>query len=337
MTTQTAERRISEIVGNFSSSSVMVIGDVMIDEYMWGEVKRISPEAPVPVVDVESVSRKLGGAANVIQNLRKLNVKPFLISIYGSDDNGRLLRKMIDELDCSSDGLLESAERPTTIKTRIIARNQQVVRADREVTTNLSAKEYEGVWNLFIKNVDSVRGVIISDYGKGVISQPVIGKIIETCVSKNMFIAIDPKERHFDLYKGVSVITPNLKEAHTMLGLSSSHNSSDEDIQAIGWKLVEQLSLPYLLITLSERGMGLFQREGKVYSHLPTAARKVFDVTGAGDTVISVFSAAVVSGATPLEAAFLANRAAGITVGQLGTASVNQEELIADCLKMQNA
>jgi len=309
----------------------MVIGDCMVDEYMWGEVRRISPEAPVPVVDVEEVERKLGGAANVVQNLSKLNVKPVLISVCGNDGSGRLLREMIGNIDCQSDGLFESQERPTTIKTRIMARNQQVVRADREVTNGLSKNEYEALWELFLKNIDNVKGVIISDYGKGVISEPLISKIIETCISKNIFAAIDPKEKHFNLYKGVSIITPNLKEAHTMLGASQPRNCSDEEVQNLGWKLVETLELPYLLITLSERGMGLFQRDGRIYSHLPTTARKVFDVTGAGDTVISVFAAAIVSGATPFEAAFLANHAAGLTVAQLGTAYVTQEELIAVC------
>ncbi|MCL2688960.1 MAG: D-glycero-beta-D-manno-heptose-7-phosphate kinase [Chitinispirillia bacterium] len=330
MTAISAER-IKNIVSSFTSSSIMIIGDCMVDEYMWGEVRRISPEAPVPVVDVEEVERKLGGAANVVQNLRKLNVKPIIISVCGNDGNGRLLREMISGIDCQSDGIFQSDERPTTIKTRIMARNQQVVRADREVTNSLSKSEYEALWGLFLKNIGNVKGVIISDYGKGVISEPLISKIIETCITKNIFIAIDPKEKHFNLYKGVSIITPNLKEAYTMLGLTQPRSPSDEEIQELGWKLVEALSLPYLLITLSERGMGLFQRDGKIYSHLPTAARKVFDVTGAGDTVISVLSAAIVSGAVPLEAAVLANHAAGITVAQLGTAYVTQEELVGVC------
>jgi len=327
----TAER-INNIVKNFASSSIMVTGDCMVDEYMWGEVRRISPEAPVPVVDVEEVERKLGGAANVVQNLRKLNVKSILISVCGNDGSGRLLREMINGLDCQSDGLFQSNERPTTIKTRIMARNQQVVRADREVTDSLSKTEYEALWELFLKNIENVKGVIISDYGKGVISEPLISKIIETCIAKNIFIAIDPKEKHFNLYKGVSIITPNLKEAHTMLGLTPPRNCSDGEVQELGWKIVETLNLPYLLITLSERGMGLFQRDGRIYSHLPTTARKVFDVTGAGDTVISVFCAAITAGATPFEAAVLANHAAGITVAQLGTAYVTQDELAGVCV-----
>ncbi len=322
--------RIRSIVSSFKSSRVMVIGDVMLDEYMWGDVRRISPEAPVPVVEIESVTRRLGGAANVVGNLRKLELEPVLISICGIDENGQNLRNMLNELGCSSDGLYESSERPTTIKTRVMARHQQIVRADREVTTDLSTSEHDALWNIFSSKINDVKGVIISDYGKGVISQPLIGQIIKTCTTQGKFVAIDPKERHFDLYKGVSVITPNLKEAHAMLGLPF-RNCSDAEVKNLGWTLMEKLSLPYLLITLSERGMGLFENEGRKFSHLPTVARKVFDVTGAGDTVISVYSAASVCGATPLEAAFLANHAAGLTVAELGTAAVDAETLLKDC------
>lgn len=322
--------RLKSIVGNFSKSSVIVVGDVMIDEYLWGDVKRISPEAPVPVVEVETVSRRLGGAANVIQNLQKLGITPILISVCGQDDNGKNLKAMLKEINCPSDGLVESAQRPTTIKTRVMARQQQIVRADRELIRDLHEEESEKLWMLFDRYFQSVNGVIISDYGKGVISKPFVSKIIEKCISASKFVAIDPKDRHFDLYQGVSVITPNLKEAHAMLGIPH-RNCSNDEITAIGWNILDNLSLPYLLITLSERGMALFQREGRTMTHLPTVAQKVFDVTGAGDTVISVFTAAFTSGATPIEAAFLANHAAGLTVAELGTASVDPQRLLAAC------
>ncbi|MFP4241913.1 MAG: D-glycero-beta-D-manno-heptose-7-phosphate kinase [Chitinispirillaceae bacterium] len=322
--------RIRKIVDEFKSSEIMVVGDVMLDEYMWGDVKRISPEAPVPVVEIESVTKRLGGAANVVQNLRKLDLAPVLISLCGRDENGRKLCGMLESSGCSSEGLVQSPKRPTTIKTRVMARHQQIVRADRETTTDLDSQEHDALWSRFEEKLDSVKGVIVSDYGKGVISEPFIGHLIEACTRKGKFVAIDPKERHFDLYRGVSVITPNLKEAHAMLGLPYG-SCSDQQVEKIGWELMERLSLPYLLITLSERGMGLFEKDSKSYTNLPTAARKVFDVTGAGDTVISVFSAASVCGATPLEAAFLANHAAGLTVAELGTASVNAASLLNDC------
>ncbi len=322
--------RLSAIVAKFKTASLIVIGDVMIDEYMWGDVRRISPEAPVPVVEIDSVTRRLGGAANVVQNLQSIGITPKLISICGKDDNAKLLKKILADINCSSDGLVESSDRPTIIKTRIMARTQQIVRADREIVRDLNAEETNQVWALFEKTFPSVDGVIISDYGKGTISQPLIGKIIEKCVSNKKFVAIDPKDRHFDLYKGVTVITPNLKEAHAMLGIPY-RQCTDEDIKQIGWKILDNLNLHYLLITLSERGMALFDSQKRTMTHLPTVAQKVFDVTGAGDTVISVFSASFTCGASPLEAAFISNHAAGLTVAQVGTASVTPDELTTAC------
>ncbi|HON12390.1 MAG TPA: PfkB family carbohydrate kinase [Chitinispirillaceae bacterium] len=327
---QISPDRLKKVIENFRNTSLIVVGDVMIDEYLWGDVKRISPEAPVPVVEVESVSRGLGGAANVVQNLSRLGIKPVLVSVCGNDENGMYLKGSLEKIGCGSEGIIFSSARPTTIKTRILARNQQVVRADRELVKDLSSDESGKLWESYQGLFDRCQGTIISDYGKGVISLPFLGQIIEKCSKSKHFVAIDPKERHFDLYKGVTVVTPNLREAHAMLGVPY-RNCSDEEIRDLGWKIVDNLSLPYLLITLSERGMALFESSGRVFRHLPTMARKVFDVTGAGDTVISVFSAAVTSGATPIEAAFLANHAAGLTVAELGTASVSPVELMAAC------
>jgi D-glycero-beta-D-manno-heptose-7-phosphate kinase len=325
-----ATTRLKSIVTKFPKASIIVFGDVMIDEYMWGDVRRISPEAPVPVVEVESVTRRLGGAATVIQNLQKLGITPILLSVCGQDENGKCLKSILSDIQCTADGLIESTYRPTTIKTRVMARHQQIVRADRELIGDLNTEESEQLWKLFEQYFQNADGVIISDYGKGVISQPIISRIIEKCISNSKFVAIDPKDRHFDLYKGVSIITPNLKEAHAMLGIPYRY-CSDDEIRNIGWKIMDNLALPYLLITLRERGMALFEREGRNISHLPTVAQKVFDVTGAGDTVISVFAAAITCGATPFEAAFLANHAAGLTVAELGTASVDPQSLLTAC------
>ena len=330
MHAQVDPNALNRIVAAMKQCTIMVVGDVMLDEYMWGDVRRISPEAPVPVVEVESVTRRLGGAANVVQNLTRLGVGSVLVSVCGNDENGKNLRKMLQETGCNTDGLVGSDKRPTTIKTRIMARHQQIVRADREVTFDAGTEESDELWNKFEKAFAHVKGVIISDYGKGVISQPLIGNLIDKCKKAGMFVAIDPKERYFELYHGVSVITPNLKEAHAMSGMAY-RSCTDEDIRKLGWGLIDKLQLPYLLITLSERGMALFENKSRTFHHLPTVARKVFDVTGAGDTVISVYSAAITSGATPFEAAFLANHAAGLTVAELGTASVDPEALLADC------
>lgn len=324
--------RIKEIAEKFKKSKIMVIGDIMIDEYMWGAVNRISPEAPVPVVEVEEVTFRLGGAANVVQNLCKIEVEPILVSVIGNDQNGEKLRSMLSNIHCSSEFLCQSDDRPTTIKTRIMAKHQQVVRADYELSTSLKSSELHNLLEIFETVISRVQGVIIADYGKGVICSDFLEKIISACSTKNLYIAVDPKERHFNLYNGATVITPNLKEAHTSLGLPYSGRISDSEIQELGWKLVNTFNLTYLLLTLSERGMGVFEKKGKRFTHLPTVAKKVYDVTGAGDTVISLFSAAMVCGATPVEAAFIANHGAGLIVAELGTSSVDVATLLKACV-----
>jgi|WetSurMetagenome_2_1015567.scaffolds.fasta_scaffold00026_47 D-glycero-beta-D-manno-heptose-7-phosphate kinase len=324
--------RLSQIIKGFARSSIMVIGDSMLDEYVWGDVARISPEAPVPVVHVQSRSFRLGGAANVVQNLKSLNVTPHLVSLCGDDEPGKSIRERLTQSGCSADGLIVSSHRTSTIKTRIMARHQQIVRVDAESVNDLTVAEAALLWDKFSSLLSEVQGVIISDYSKGVVSKPFLARILNACKKRRVFVAIDPKKRHFDLYKGVNIITPNLREAHAALGLPYV-NIEDKDIETLGWAIIRKLDLPYLLITLSERGMALFDRAAHRYFHLPTVAQNVFDVTGAGDTVISVYSAAVTSKAKPLEAAFLANHAAGLTVAELGTACVTGEELLAACIK----
>ena len=310
----------------------MVVGDSMLDEYVWGDVRRISPEAPVPVVNVESHSYRLGGAANVVNNLTSIGVQTHLVSLCGNDETGSTLKEQLKNAGCPTDGFVSSKTRKTTIKTRIMARHQQIVRVDTETIMELSNEETTLLWKRFSECLPLVSGIIISDYAKGVISPAFTRKMIVECKRRGLFVAIDPKERHFALYKGVSIITPNLKEAHTVLSIPFAPCSND-DIKNIGWAIVKKLDLPSLLITLSERGMALFERAKKSFFLLPTVAQNVFDVTGAGDTVISIYSAAITSGAKPLEAAFIANHAAGITVAQLGTACVTKDELMKVCVQ----
>jgi rfaE bifunctional protein, domain I len=329
-----AINRLKKIVSQFSKASILVVGDCMIDKYIWGDVKRISPEAPVPVVEAQSQTFRLGGATNVVQNLRALGVTTYLVSLCGKDQDGELLRKMLDKTGCRTEGLFASDSRPTTCKTRIMAKHQQIVRLDNEITGELNKQENEHLWNSITDFLPKVQGVIISDYAKGVISQPLIGALLKKCKAQKMFVAIDPKERHFNLYKGVSIMTPNLNEAHIALGIPSAF-CSDEEVKNLGWKIVNKFGLPYLLITLSERGMALFEKKGMLFTHLPTMAQKVFDVTGAGDTVISVYSAAITCTASPYEAAFLANHAAGLAVSELGTACVDPRSLLETCKKRQ--
>ena len=326
-----SKTRLAQICNAFSRSSIMVIGDSMLDEYVWGDVLRISPEAPVPVVRVQSRSQRLGGAANVVQNLTSLGVTAHLLSLCGDDEPGKNLRDKLAQSGCSLGGLLVSSHRASTIKTRIMARHQQIVRVDSETPVDLLKDEADMLWKKFVSLLPLVDGVIVSDYSKGVVSKPFLSRILSACRKKRKFVAIDPKERHFELYKGVNVITPNLKEAHAALGLPAAQ-VDDYELQSLGWAIVKKLNLPYLLITLSERGMALFNRETHAYSHLPTVAQNVFDVTGAGDTVISVYSAAITGKATPLEAAFMANHAAGLAVAELGTACVTRDALLKACL-----
>ncbi len=332
-TEKIAPHHIPKIIQSFKNTRILVVGDCMLDEYMWGDVNRISPEAPVPVVSVEETTVRLGGAANVAQNLDRLGITPVLVSVIGQDVTGQNVSALLSRNNCTDAFLCKSSTRPTTIKTRIMARQQQVVRADRERTTDLDDNELKDISAKFAQAIQDVKGVIISDYAKGVICPRFLKSIIAACRERDIFVAVDPKERHFDLYANVSVITPNLKETYTALGLPPERRPSDSAIKAMGWQLLDKLDLAYVLMTLSERGMGLFEKEQRKFTHLSTVAQEVYDVTGAGDTVISVFSAAMICGATPFEAAYMANHAAGITVAEIGTASVDAETLLQACLQ----
>ncbi|MBD3320426.1 MAG: D-glycero-beta-D-manno-heptose-7-phosphate kinase [Chitinivibrionales bacterium] len=326
--------RQKKIIDKFSTVSILVVGDVIIDQYLWGDVLRISPEAPVPVVNVISETFGLGGAANVVQNLKSIAAHPQIVALRGTDANGAVLMNLFRQQDCPAEGIAVSESRPTTIKTRIMARHQQIVRADREIDDPLSRKETALLWNNIRTILPKVDGVIVSDYGKGVVSRLLIRRLVEQCRKDRIHIAVDPKERHFELYKRVDMITPNLREAHAALGIPYRH-CTIEEVRALGWKLMSKLKPSSLLITLSEQGMALFESRKKKFTHLPTAAVKVFDVTGAGDTVISTYAAATAAGATPLEAAWIANNAAGLTVAEPGTACVTPQELIEACKKSQ--
>lgn len=322
-----SKTRIQEIISAFNQTSIMVIGDIMLDEYLVGDVHRISPEAPVPVLSVNTKTYRLGGAANVINNLRSIGIKTHLISLCGEDEAGFILRNKILETGCTVSGLMSFDDRVTTLKTRVMASQQQIVRVDREDVRALTYIEIESLWNAFITELPDVHGVIISDYAKGVISPSLIKRMLTACYKAKKFVALDPKDENFHLYTKVNLLTPNLKEAHAALSLPYSY-CTDGEIEKLGWEIIKKYDLPTLLITLSERGMALFERENKTFYSLPTVAQKVFDVTGAGDTVISTYTAAIIGGATPFEAACLSNHAAGLTVAKIGTASVTQEELL---------
>lgn len=297
----------------------------MIDQFVWGEVTRISPEAPVPIVRQSRESSCLGGAGNVARNLTALGAQALLVGLRGDDRDGEHLERMLREGGLSTDGLVAVTGRPTTVKTRIIARHQQVVRVDRESDAPpLPAVDRE-LERRTLSLLDRVQALIISDYDKGAISRGLLEGILPEAARRSLPVVIDPKIRLFPHYRPATVVTPNAREAMEAAGHPAR---AGEDLEAIGRRLLETLGSPYLLLTLGERGM-LLQRRGGPSLTIPAAAREVFDVTGAGDTVVATLALALVAGATMEEAAVLANRAAGIVVGKLGTATVSRQELLA--------
>ncbi len=315
--------RIEKIIANFGKAKILILGDIMLDEYLYGDVGRISPEAPVPVVDIKEEQLKLGGAANVANNISTLGDEPILLGTVGEDDASIKLSQLLKNCNITRDFLINDSARRTTIKTRIIAQSQQIVRADREDTKDISENIEKIVLTRFKSVVDKIDAIIISDYGKGVITASLLEKVIPACKENNVFIAVDPKESHFFNYKGVSVVTPNHHEA----GFVAGHRIVNEnDLKIVSRKLLDKLQAESLLITRGSEGMALFTADDQV-DYFPTVAQKVFDVTGAGDTVISTFVSAVTAGATLKEAAIISNCAAGAVVAEIGTAAITSKKL----------
>lgn len=316
-------QRVASLLKNFGRSKVMILGDIMLDEYLFGRVTRISPEAPVPVVEIGSTKLLLGGAANVAANIRALGDEAILVGTVGGDEAAVKLAQLLKERAISRDYLVNDGSRQTTIKTRIIAHSQQVVRADRETTHELDHDTEQLVIKRFMAVADSIKAVIISDYGKGVITKSLLERVMEICHARNIFIAVDPKETHFFNYQNVSLITPNHHEAGQAYG---RRILNDKDLVEVGNGLLERLQAKAILITRGPHGMSLFSH-GRPPTHIPTFAREVYDVTGAGDTVIATFVSAICAGAELDEAAIIANAAAGYTVSQIGTATVTLAQL----------
>jgi len=315
--------RIDKITANIGKARILILGDIMLDEYLHGRVSRISPEAPVPVVEIATEQLSLGGAANVANNIAALGNEPYLVGIVGQDDASIKLSQLLKEKGISRDYLINDENRRTTIKTRILANAQQVVRADREDVIEISDDIERLILNKFEALVDKIDGVIISDYGKGVITASLLDKIIPVCREKKIFVGVDPKESHFFRYKNVSTVTPNHHEAGFVAG---RRIKNDTDLAKVGKFLLEKLGSDSVLITRGAKGMSLFCSDGSV-DHFPTVAKKVFDVTGAGDTVVAVLVSAMAAGATLKEAAEVANCAAGVVVGEIGTAIVSKPVL----------
>ena len=324
--------RVRELLGEARKCRVVVIGDVMLDQFIWGNVARISPEAPVPVVDFVRESYMPGGAANVARNLSALNVRTQLFGIMGNDEASKKLREILGEQHVDCRGLLADAGRPTSVKTRIVAHRQQVVRVDRESRADLSGELNRRLLEALKSSLLEADAVIVGDYGKGVVTQGLLDDVRTLCRSRGVWLSMDPKPVHDLNLAQLSLITPNRKEAFELAGAEDSgrHPSNplhDRDLLEVADKLLAELQPALLLITLGDQGMLLCQRGQRPFQ-IPTMAREVFDVSGAGDTVIATFTMAVAAGASPIEAAIVSNHAAGLVVGKIGTATVSADELL---------
>ena len=317
--------RADQLISSFAGKRILVLGDMMLDEFIWGKVRRISPEAPVPVVEVARESYHLGGAGNVASNIRALGANPVPIGLIGDDHSAHRLSALFQDGGIEPSGLVAEAGRPTTVKTRIVAHNQQIVRADRENRTPLTSERNKALFAAFMKWLPTCVAVVVSDYDKGVVNRQLLSEALPAAQKAGIPVLLDPKVYQADYYQPITLITPNQREAELITGVSID---DDRQLEVAGRQLLERFQCPYALITRGEEGMSLFSREGS--HHLPTFAREVFDVSGAGDTVIGTLALAIAAGATMEESAILANLAAGLVVGKVGTASVTQQELLAD-------
>jgi D-beta-D-heptose 7-phosphate kinase/D-beta-D-heptose 1-phosphate adenosyltransferase len=318
--------RLSQIAGQFAAQRILVVGDLMLDEFLWGKVSRISPEAPVPVVDVTSESYYPGGAANVARNVREFTTATALMGIAGTDSRGNRLLELLAAGGIDTGEVQRDSERSTTVKTRVIARNQQVVRVDRDYKTPLTREQTQLAIDRLARCIADLDGIIVADYGKGFLTQPLADAICAIATKNHKILTVDPHPHTSLAWHGATAIKPNRAEAFLAAGLAPSE--PDDAILAAGRRLLELWQTGSLLITLGEQGMMLFET-GRPPYHTPTRAKDVFDVSGAGDTAIAVLTLALCAGATPSQAAELANRASGIVVGKLGTATATMAELQA--------
>jgi len=315
------KKRLQDILQSFSGQQVLVLGDLMVDEYIWGKASRISPEAPVPVVEVGNQTFVLGGAANVANNIHSLGGTAHLVGVIGGDRTGEKIKERLDAEGLTIEGILLDDSRPTTLKTRVLAHNQQVVRIDREDKSFLNSKMEEVILSYLAEKIPQIAAVVISDYGKGVITPLVAAQTIALARKHGKPIAVDPKGTDYNKYKGATIITPNKKEAETALNIVLD---TEEKLVFAGQKLRDSLELDYLLITRGEEGMSLFA--DSVF-HVPAVASKVYDVTGAGDTVISTLILSLASGASLPDATLLSNYAAAVVVKKVGTSTVSSKEI----------
>jgi D-beta-D-heptose 7-phosphate kinase/D-beta-D-heptose 1-phosphate adenosyltransferase len=332
--------RLKSIISKFSNVRILVIGDLILDEYIYGNVDRISPEAPVPVVWASERKFLPGGASNVASNIVSLGAQANITGIVGKDDKADILLAELKKKHINTEGVFDVFNRYTSVKTRIIGGHQQIVRVDWENTDSIKDNLQDKLENFIKQNIKKVDAVIIEDYGKGLITPAIATCAISQAKVSNKIVTVDPKEENFDYYSGATAITPNRKEtenairnikirnSYNNLRVNSDKLSTDKDIDSAGKGLLEHLKLEGVLITLGDKGMRLFEKGKKPYQ-IDTVAQEVFDVSGAGDTVIATFTLALACGATMQEAALISNFAAGIVVGRVGVAATTQNELIS--------
>lgn len=320
------QSRAAELLEKFQQTKILVIGDLMLDEFLWGRARRIAPEAPVPVVEIERETLHIGGAGNVAANLAALGASPVVIGVQGSDTNGNRLCGEFEKININTSSIVIDSSRPTTVKTRIIAHSQHVVRADREKKTPVNNEIEAQLVSNFLDLLPTVKGIVVSDYEKGVITPSLLEKILPVAIAQNIPVCIDPKLKKFEYYHPATIVTPNQNEAESASGIAID---SAENLALVGERLRQMLKGASVLITRGEEGMSLFENDNEVIN-VPTIAREVYDVTGAGDTVVATLALGLACGASMLESAILANYAAGVVVAKVGTATASPEEVLAE-------
>ncbi len=332
--TQLNQTRIEALSNAFSKARIAVVGDLMLDRYTFGNVSRISPEAPVPVLEIENEQARLGGAANVGHNILSLGATPLMLGVVGDDTSGLVMKQIFTDLGFPIEGIVTDDMRPTTVKTRIIAGSQQMLRMDHELKRDISRTTEDRLLEILESNIGSLDGIILEDYNKGVMTKSVIHRSIALGQKHGVPILVDPKMQNFFEYQGATVFKPNRKEVEDALG---SRLSTDDETNEAGLRLMEMLKAENVLLTLGEKGMMLFEHikndgvSDQPFS-IPTMARQVADVSGAGDTVIATLAVCMASGMSVRESAVIANRAAGLVIEELGIVPIYREQLVAALL-----
>jgi rfaE bifunctional protein kinase chain/domain len=325
---------INELFEQFNSKKVLIIGDVMIDAYLWGKVDRISPEAPVPVVAIKKKDFRLGGAANVAMNVANLGATPMLASVIGDGNNAQLFARLLNESGISDEWLVQSGHRPTTIKTRVISGHQQMMRIDEEVTNELNDDEQDKLTHVIMKAVHQCDIMVFEDYDKGVLNKKLITEFIEMGRKLGKTILVDPKKKNFLHYKGATVFKPNLKELKEGLNLELPSEFSIDAISKAAKKLRDVLEAETAMITLSEHGVFIGSEQEE--HHIPAHMRDIYDVSGAGDTVIAISSILLACGVPLKYVAEIANLGGGLVCEKVGVVPIDKESLKAEALKIIN-